>query len=70
MSDQNILESEIKLLLNHYNANNFAFVIQKSLNLVKIFGYVILFYNLTNTIVIFIYIFKYIKKSYFLQFTD
>ena len=33
MSDQNILESEIKLLLNHYNANNFAFVIQKSLKL-------------------------------------
>ena len=49
MNNQNKIENEIKLLLNHYNAKNFAFVIQKCVKLVKEFPNSIMLYNLLGS---------------------
>ena len=49
MNNQSELNDEIKVLINHFNANNFGFVIEKSLKLVKKFPDSIILYNLLGS---------------------
>ena len=49
MNNQIDINNEIKILMNHFNAKQFDFVIQKSLKLVKKFPKVIILYNLLGS---------------------
>ena len=49
MNNQIDINNEIKVLMNHFNAKQFDFVIQKSLKLVKKFPKVIILYNLLGS---------------------
>ena len=49
MNNQIDINNEIKVLMNHFNAKQFNFVIQKSLKLVKKFPRVIILYNLLGS---------------------
>ena len=49
MNNQIDINNEIKVLMNHFNAKQFNFVIQKSLKLVKKFPKVIILYNLLGS---------------------